>query len=93
MKNDGLLLWNATAICEMFKTSNHMENTFRKAIWRTTQRSSDSVRRNDSIIFLFLLKNNQDSTRLVSKSFTWNSPRICSAGRENLERIFCGRRH
>ena len=43
MKNCGRILWNAVAICEMFKTSWQMENSLRKAIRRTIFRPINSV--------------------------------------------------
>ena len=64
MKNCGLILWNAVAICEMSKASWQMGNSVWKTFWRTIWRTNNSLWSNGWIISDFC-------TRPVYASSIW----------------------
>ena len=87
MKDGGLTLWNATAICETSKTSWQTVNAIWKTIWRTTQRANKSFSSNGRISSDF-------TERSITTSSIWQESITCFlswlwADRgENLERRY-----
>ena len=89
MKKDGLMLWNAVAICEMFKISwqmgehlvrDDLENHLKDRSFRLVQQLN---------IFRFLLKTSQGSTNLVRKSYQECSSDSPWLQGESGKEIFC----
>ena len=74
MKNGGLILWNAAAICEMSKTSWRMGKPLWKVMWGTISRSNSSSCSNGWIL----------------SDFCTSQSRLHQFGKEILPGIFLG---
>ena len=82
MKNGGLVLWSAIAICEMFKTSWHGEKHHMRD--DLENHSKDRLFRSNGLnMFRFLHETSQGSTR---QSLTRNL-RICTGCREESGKV------
>ena len=92
MKNGGLILWNAIALCGMFNTSCHMEKHIVNGDLENHFMACHSDWRNSSIQSYFYDRPVKVPT-IWWESFTWNILRTCIFFEKNLERRYFGCRH